>query len=182
MAILDYIKSGGEVMYILLAMNTLGVALIIWKFFSFYGEKKLISFNAQEILRSLQKDHHNFQHGSFVLEMAKDRVYSVGHSLGKGLNTIKIIATISPLLGLLGTALGVLSAFQAIATHGLSEPSFFANGISMALITTVGGLIVAIPHFISYNYLTSWLNSYEVKLEDQVFEQYLKSQNEKGEG
>jgi len=178
MAVLDYIKSGGEVMYVLLGMNILGITLIIWKFFSFYGEKKLITFYAQEILNSLQKDKKGSYSDSLLLEMAKDRVYSVGHKLGKGLNTIKIIATISPLLGLLGTALGVLSAFQAIATHGLSEPSLFANGISMALITTVGGLIVAIPHFIFYNYLTSWLSSYEVKLEDQVLAQYLEGKKD----
>ena len=174
MAVFDYIKSGGEIMYVLLGMNILGFTLIIWKMFSFYGEKKLIVLHAQEILKSLKKDQCPGVHAdSLILEMAKDRVYSVGHYLGRGLNTIKIIATISPLLGLLGTALGVLSAFRSIATHGLNQPSLFADGISMALVTTVGGLLVAIPHFISYNYLNSWLTSYEVKLEDQVLSQYL---------
>ena len=71
----------------------------------------------------------------------------------KGLATIKIIASISPLLGLLGTVLGVLVSFNKMSQAGLGDPSVFASGISMALITTVSGLIVSIPHYIGHSYL-----------------------------
>ena len=81
--------------------------------------------------------------------------------LENGLNTIKIIAAISPLLGLLGTVIGVLMSFSQMAKGGMGDPSSFANGISLALITTVGGLIVAIPHYIGHNYLLGNLDELE---------------------
>ena len=90
------------------------------------------------------------------------------HRMESGLNTIKIIASIAPLLGLLGTVIGILSAFRVIADAGLSNPSLFAGGIAMALLTTVGGLIVAIPHFVGYNYLVSALDNYEIELEKRL--------------
>ena len=173
MTILNYIQSGGTIMYVLLAMNFIGFALILWKFFSFRSERKYIEESAEEIIKSVTQNITSKVEDSFLLEMAKDKVYALTQGMEKGLNTIKIIATISPLLGLLGTVLGVLSSFQSMASSGMKDPSLFASGISMALITTVGGLVVAIPHFISYNYLSGWLTSYEVNLEDKVMDQYL---------
>ena len=84
----------------------------------------------------------------------------------RGLSTIKIIASIAPLLGLLGTVVGVLNAFDKISQKGLNDPSIFANGISVALITTVAGLVVAIPHYIGYNYLIAMLDRIEVRVSD----------------
>jgi biopolymer transport protein ExbB len=86
----------------------------------------------------------------------------------RGLSTIRIIASIAPLLGLLGTVIGVLTAFEAISQKGLGDPSIFAGGISLALITTVGGLIVAIPHYIGYNYLIGMLDKLEANLNTQM--------------
>jgi biopolymer transport protein ExbB len=134
-------------------------------------EKSHLDTNARNIYETV-KDA-NAHDESALIELAKDQIYSFGHKLERGLNTVKIIATISPLLGLLGTVIGVLSAFQSIAENGLNDPAVFAGGISMALVTTIGGLLVAIPHFISYNYLTGWLNSYEVKLEERLLSIYL---------
>lgn len=91
-----------------------------------------------------------------------------------GLNTVKIIAIISPLLGLLGTVIGILMAFTTISEQGLSDPSAFAGGISVALITTVGGLIVAIPHNIGYNYLIQLVDSIEITLELDILPAILK--------
>ena len=85
-----------------------------------------------------------------------------------GLNTIKIIASISPLIGLLGTVFGVLESFDAISKNGLGDPTIFSHGISIALITTVAGLLVAIPHYIGYNYFIGVLDNIEINLEDQV--------------
>jgi len=151
-----------------------GISIIIWKIFYFNVEKNHIESNAVSILKKIGENTSEITDESALLELVKDQVYSTGHRLEKGLNTIKIIATISPLLGLLGTVMGVLSAFQSIAQHGLKDPSVFAGGISMALVTTIGGLLVAIPHFISYNYLSGWLNSYEVRLEEALLRNYVK--------
>lgn len=173
MTVWQYIQSGGIIMYILVALNVIGVSLILWKFLHFNGEKKHIKASAHEILRGIILSNPEFKTEKLLLDLAKDKVYTFSHKLEKGLNTIKIIATIAPLLGLLGTVVGVLSAFQAIAAHGLNDPTLFASGISMALITTVGGLIVAIPHFISYNYLSGWLTTFEVNLEDNILDSYV---------
>jgi biopolymer transport protein ExbB len=99
------------------------------------------------------------------VQILKDEVQNKVHNLESGLTTIKIIASVAPLLGLLGTVIGILSAFQVISEQGLANPSMFAGGISMALLTTVGGLIVAIPHFVGYNYLTGLLDDLEIRLE-----------------
>ncbi|TDJ03925.1 MAG: MotA/TolQ/ExbB proton channel family protein [Deltaproteobacteria bacterium] len=174
MSIFSYISSGGPIMYVLLLMSMIGVSIIIWKVFYFNVEKNHIESNAVSILKKIGESTSEISDESAILELVKDQVYSIGHRLERGLTTVKIIATISPLLGLLGTVMGVLSAFQSIAEHGLKDPSIFAGGISMALITTIGGILVAIPHLISYNYLTGWLNSYEIRLEEALLRNYVK--------
>lgn len=93
------------------------------------------------------------------------------NTLELGLNTIKTIASIAPLLGLLGTVIGVLGAFDAVSQQGLGDPTVFSSGISVALITTVAGLIVAIPHYIGYNYFIALLANIEIGLEKEVLEQ-----------
>ena len=80
----------------------------------------------------------------------------VANGLRRYLRLFNGIATISPLLGLLGTVLGMISAFNAIASSdAMGRPELLAEGISQALLTTAGGLSVAIPAFIAYMYFTS---------------------------
>jgi biopolymer transport protein ExbB len=114
---------------------------------------------------------------SFLTRINKDEnftssveknVASYVANLEKGLNTVKIIASIAPLMGLLGTVIGVLEAFEAIGKSGLGDPSVFASGISLALITTIAGLLVAIPHYIGYNYLVGALDTLEIELEKDI--------------
>jgi len=66
------------------------------------------------------------------------------------LNTLGTISTITPLLGLLGTVIGMIKVFTAITTVGVGDPTVLAGGISEALITTAAGLSVAIPSLIFY--------------------------------
>jgi len=108
-----------------------------------------------------------------IIEVAKQEVANYINDIEAGLNTVKIIASISPLLGLLGTVLGVLGAFKVMASQGTGDPSLFASGISVALITTVGGMIVAIPHFIGHNYLLGQLDSIESKVEKDLMTKVL---------
>jgi len=176
MIVLEYIKQGGPIMYVLVVFNTCGMAIAFWKFFQFREQKSNLLINARDIIKNILSKTDIPPTQDVMLELAKDKSYVYVHTLEKGLGTVKMIATISPLLGLLGTVLGVLSAFQTIAEVGMKNPSLFAAGISMALITTVGGLIVAIPHFIIYNFFTGWLNNYEITLEEEVMEVYLKNE------
>ena len=73
-------------------------------------------------------------------------------NLERNMWILAIVAHATPLLGLLGTVTGMIQAFKAVALHGTGDPAVLANGISQALYTTAGGLIVAIPALIFYNY------------------------------
>ncbi len=88
--------------------------------------------------------------------------------LEKGLTFIKNIASTSPLLGLLGTVYGVLKSFEAITSNGLGDPTIFSHGISIALITTMAGLIVAIPHHLCYNYFIHVLDELELRVKKEA--------------
>jgi biopolymer transport protein TolQ len=85
--------------------------------------------------------------------------------LAAGVTWLAIIAAVSPLLGLLGTVLGVMSAFLGVAAAGTANISAIAPGVAEALITTVAGLTVAIPSAIAYNYFASRLGSFDGELE-----------------
>lgn len=89
--------------------------------------------------------------------------------LERNLSTLATIAHISPLLGLLGTVTGMVRCFQAIQAKATSlhpvSPGDLAGGIWEALLTTVAGLIVAIPTFVVYNYLVSRINNFILEME-----------------
>ena len=164
MRLFEYINQGGFIMYLLLIFNVVGFAILFWKITTILGAKK----NVNQLTQDVKDKFASFgavKESSIAVNILKDEVQSTVHKLESGLNTIKIIASVAPLLGLLGTVLGILSAFKVISEQGLSNPSLFAGGIAMALVTTVGGLIVAIPHFIGYNYLVGVLDDLEIQLE-----------------
>ncbi|MBT3235685.1 MAG: MotA/TolQ/ExbB proton channel family protein [Bdellovibrionales bacterium] len=172
MQIWNYIEQGGAVMYILLALNMIGFAIMLTKFLLFFSERK----RCDEVASSLQQKLNALvpkAEQSTLLELARGELLQYISSIERGLNTVKIIAAISPLLGLLGTVLGVLIAFQVMSQSGLSNPSAFARGISMALITTVGGLVVAIPHYIGHNYLIGMLDRLESNIEKSLLSKIL---------
>lgn len=162
--IMQYIDRGGIIVTILIGLNILGFSIMLWKFIILGLEKRRKEYTVNKII-AFTKQRHIFNEQS--LKNALDMHIK---KMEFGLNTVKIIATIAPLLGLLGTVVGVLSAFDSIAQQGLGDPSVFSGGISIALITTVAGLIVAIPHYVGYNYFIGLLDSIELKLEKDVLE------------
>jgi len=173
MRLFEYINQGGPIMYVLLVLNIVGFTILFWKIFTILSVKK----NPEPLIVDIQNrfdDYGSQNDSSIAVNILKDEVQSSVHSLESGLNTVKIIASIAPLLGLLGTVLGILSAFKVISESGLSDPSQFAGGIALALITTVGGLIVAIPHFVGYNYLVGVLDDFEIDLEKKVVKNIFK--------
>jgi len=80
-------------------------------------------------------------------------------TLQRGLWTIALLAAVSPLLGLLGTVTGIIETFQSITLYGTGDPRVMSGGISQALVTTVMGLLVAIPLLLFHGYLSSKSNS-----------------------
>ncbi|MEA1891653.1 MAG: MotA/TolQ/ExbB proton channel family protein [Campylobacterota bacterium] len=161
-----YIDQGGIIVSVLLVMFALGVTLMIWKLLVIIYENYRKTFTCKSYIDELPRNSD--------IAMVELLVHDIMHSLERGLDTIKIIATISPLLGLLGTVIGIYSAFQGISQNGLGDPSYFADGISMAMITTIAGLIVAIPHYVGYNYLVSMMDKLELAYTQELY-LYIKS-------
>lgn len=103
-----------------------------------------------------------------VREGIEDAGRHVVHDLERYLNTLGTIAAISPLLGLLGTVIGMIRVFVAITAAGVGDPGVLASGISEALITTAAGLSVAIPSLIFYRYLKGKVEALVVGMEEQA--------------
>jgi biopolymer transport protein TolQ len=85
--------------------------------------------------------------------------------LARGLPWLAVVASVSPLMGLLGTVIGVMNAFLGITASGSTNIGAVAPGVAEALITTVAGLFVAIPAVIAYNHFVSRLNLVSGELE-----------------
>src|SRR5690606_6116538 len=88
--------------------------------------------------------------------------------LERYLNTLGTIAAITPLLGLLGTVVGMIDVFTAIVTEGTGNPAALADGISKALITTAAGLSVAIPSLVVYRYFRGKVDMLVVRMEQEA--------------
>lgn len=104
-----------------------------------------------------------------IIEAIEDvSLYEVPR-MEKNLTALATIAHVSPLLGLLGTVTGMVRCFQIIQAKAVSShpvaPGDLAGGIWEALLTTVAGLMVAIPAFVAYNYLVSRINNYILEME-----------------
>jgi biopolymer transport protein ExbB len=104
------------------------------------------------------------------VEMVEKSIVAYGSvemgKLERGLVWLSLFIALAPMLGFLGTVVGMIGAFQAIAAVGDVSPSIVASGIQVALITTVGGLIVAIILQVFYNYLVSKVDSIVSQMED----------------
>jgi biopolymer transport protein ExbB len=104
------------------------------------------------------------------VEMVEKSIVSYGSvemgKLEKGLVWLSLFIALAPMLGFLGTVVGMIFAFQAIAAAGDVSPTVVASGIQVALVTTVAGLIVAIILQIFYNYLVSKVDSIVSQMED----------------
>jgi biopolymer transport protein ExbB len=167
MRLIDFINAGGSITWILVAMNVIGLSLILWRLFILKDFKKKLQPEA----KTLATDLSNLFNAPNLLDhmdLVKDAISQRVHELEFGMTSIKVIATTAPLLGLLGTVVGIYEAFQVISNTGLQDPGKFASGISYALITTIVGLIVAIPHYIAHNYLSGELDSLEIKMEKHI--------------
>lgn len=111
----------------------------------------------------------NRAHDRMVMKESVEEVgRHVVYELGRYLNTLGTIAAITPLLGLLGTVIGMIKVFAVITTQGVRDASVLAGGISEALITTAAGLSVAIPTLMFYRYFRSRVEGFVVSMEQEV--------------
>lgn len=111
----------------------------------------------------------NAYHGRDVMkESIQEAASHVVHDLERYLNTLGTIAAVAPLLGLLGTVLGMIRVFAEIMAQGTGNASVLAGGISEALITTAAGLTVAIPALAMHRYFTGKIDAIVVELEQET--------------
>ncbi len=178
---MEILRAGGVLMYVILFFGIVGLYAILERFFYFMlrernnysklpSEVKLL-LNKGEIKEAIVFLNNNKSSTSSVLkeilvygykenkeslssleEKGKEKAIEQIKHLERNMWLISMVAHTSPLLGLLGTVTGMIKAFQAISVHGTGDASVLALGISEALYTTAGGLIVAIPSMIIYNY------------------------------
>ena len=102
-----------------------------------------------------------------VKEAVEESGKMEGALLERYIEVVGTCAAISPLLGLLGTVLGMIEVFQGVEVGGLGDPAFFAAGIWKALITTAVGLAVAIPAYIFYKYLLGRVDRILVEMQER---------------
>ena len=111
----------------------------------------------------------NMRYGKDAMkEGLEDAGKQVVHRMGRYLNSLGTIASIAPLIGLLGTVIGMIKVFTAITANGVGDPTVLSGGISEALITTAAGLSVGIPCLMFYRYFRSRIDELTVVLEDHA--------------
>ena len=150
----ERIAQGKEVGYVIIALGIIGLLLAIWRLLALSATAAKVNHQ----IKHLDKAGNNPL--GRVLQIAVDNpdsdVESLELKLGEAilketpkfnsmLSFLKIISVVAPLLGLLGTVTGMIITFQAITLYGAGDPKLMAGGISTALVTTVLGLVVAIP-------------------------------------
>ncbi len=188
---LEIIKSGGWLMWPIMLCSVLAMSLIgerLWTLrrsriipehlvAQIWGWKKSKQLTAEKVA-TLRKSSAlgavlaaglvNMEHSREVMkESIEETGRHVAHSLERYLTTLGTIASITPLLGLLGTVIGMIKVFNAILQEGVGDPNVLAGGISEALITTAAGLSVAIPTLIFYRYFRGKIDALVVEMEQE---------------
>jgi len=190
---IEFIVQGGLVLWVIMALSVVACIIIIERILYLrrisVDEDKLFV----RIKSSLLEGHYNealaicdqnlspfstllkigienrHQPENVQRDILKDAAALEAPKLESGLSALGTISSIAPLLGLLGTVTGTMKAFGVLGKFGaVSDPAALATGVSEALITTVGGIVVAVPVVIFYNYFVTKVNQILTKLENQV--------------
>ena len=151
----ERIQQGGEVGYVIIGLGILGVLLALERLISLSiaGSKVRSQLKNAESPRKdnplgrvlmVYEDNKNVDTETLELKLG-EAILKEQAPLQRGILFIKVISVVAPLLGLLGTVVGMIQTFQAITLYGTGDPTIMAAGISVALMTTVLGLVVAIP-------------------------------------
>lgn len=191
MTLWQIIKAGGEVMIVLAFLSVAALSLIIYYFLTFDPKKlmpedfldettSLIKENRYQDASKLCEDNPNLisevviagfnrvTRGKDVIEEAMlDKGRRIVGDMTQKLSYLADVAVISPMVGLLGTVLGMIQAFNVIAFQtGAVKPILLAGGISKAMVTTATGLVIAIPAMIFYSYFRGKIQNITSQLEN----------------
>jgi len=190
--VLELIKAGGFIMWPLLLCSIIALAISAERFWSLQAKRvtpknlvaqvwqwdKVGHLDAKRIQdlrvasplgRVLAAGLLNRHHEREVMKESIEEVgRHVAHDLDRFLNTLGTIASITPLLGLLGTVIGMIKVFAVITAQGVGDPAVLAGGISEALITTAAGLTVAIPSLMFYRFFRGRVDELIVSMEQEA--------------
>jgi len=191
----DILEKGGIIMWLILFLSVIAAVIIIERLLYFrkirIDEEKMIN----RLKSTLQKKHFDealsicennpssvtnlmkvgIEHRMYPRERIREAILDAANleipKMEQHLPALGTISHIAPLLGLLGTVTGNISAFGVLGKFGaVGDPGMLAKGIAEALLTTAAGIIVAIPAVIFYNYLVSKVNHTIIRLENRVNE------------
>jgi len=188
----ELIKSGGWLMVPIIICSVIAMAIIAERLWALrkhkiapkhlvaqiysLRKKNQLDMNAIQSLKDnsplgkvLASGLVSMNHSREVMkESIEESGRHVVHEMEKYLNTLGTIANISPLLGLLGTVVGMIKVFTVITSQGVGNPSVLAGGISEALITTAAGLSVAIPTLIAARHFRRHIDELVVYMEQEA--------------
>jgi biopolymer transport protein ExbB len=189
---LDLIESGGWLMWPILACSVVATAIVIERLWALRRER-VLPRELMERVRDWERigrvppqNMDDLRVGSplgklivaglstkdrrrdVIRESIEENGRQVVHQLERYLNTLGTIASISPLLGLLGTVIGMIRVFNVITLQGVGDPTVLAGGISEALITTAAGLTVAIPSLMFYRHFRGRVDEFVVSMEREA--------------
>ena len=172
----ERIEQGGTVGYVIIVLGIFGFLVSIerWLFLSGASTKVRRQLKSAEpnqdnaLGRILAVYHQNKEIDTETLELKLDEaILKETPKFEKRQGTIKVLAAVAPLMGLLGTVVGMIETFQAITLFGTGNPKLMAGGISQALMTTVMGLVVAIPLVLLYSLVAAKSRGLVEILEEQ---------------
>ncbi len=150
----DRIEQGGIVGYCIIALGIVGLLIAIWRWIGLSGDSRKVAAQLKRetastdnpLGRVLAAYESNRGADTETIELKlSEAALKEMPGLTKGLLFIKVVSAVAPLMGLLGTVTGMIKTFQVITLYGAGDPKMMAGGISQALMTTVLGLVVAIP-------------------------------------
>ncbi len=170
-------EDGGVVGYVIIGVGMFGLLLCLWKGFSLYTTGARMSRQLKSEAASMSNPlgrvlavyKDNPDADIETLELKLDEVILRETApIETGLSFIKVLYVVAPLLGLLGTVVGMIATFQMITLFGTGDPRMMAGGISTALVTTVLGLVVAIPLTLLHSFLQGKAKTLIQVLEEQA--------------
>ena len=167
---------GREVGYAIIFVGLIGIGIAFWKLWSLYVLGRAVKAQANSkaadvrnpLGRVLKVGEENFNKDIDTLELKlAEAIMAERPSIEKGIGAVRIISVVAPLAGLLGTVTGMIVTFQMITLYGTGDPKLMAGGISQALVTTVLGLLVAIPTTLLHSFAASSAKGIISVLEEQ---------------
>ena len=165
----ERIAQGKLIGFIIVLIGLSGLIFAAYRYYTLYIYSKTISsnensdvFNKIQSISDKSKDVDSFE------RECDEVLLTVNGNLSWGVNWIKFLAAVAPLLGLLGTVIGMIETFQAITVFGTGDPKQMAGGISQALVTTMLGLIFAAPLLAMYTLLSEKVSEILQEIEEFV--------------